>query len=244
MTALLEVVGVSKRFGGVHVIEDFTFHVAEGEALGIVGPNGAGKTTLLNLVAGDLRPDRGTISLDGADVTRQPAHARCRRGIGRTAQIPRPFEGLTVFENVLVGATFGSATRLLGTADDAAVEALETTGLIDKANVVAGTLTLLQRKRLELARALATKPSVLLLDEIAGGLTEAEVLELVATIRRPACDRRGNRLDRAHRPRAAPGGRSHDGGRRRTQAHRGRPSRGDGLRRGAGRLPRRRVRCR
>ena len=183
MSALLEVVGVSKRFGGVHVIEDFTFHVAEGEALGIVGPNGAGKTTLLNLVAGDLRPDRGTISLDGADVTRQPAHARCRRGIGRTAEIPRPFEGLTVFENVLVGATFGSATRLLGTADNAAVEALETTGLIDKANVVAGTLTLLQRKRLELARALATKPSVLLLDEIAGGLTEAEVLELVATIR-------------------------------------------------------------
>ncbi len=183
MTPLLEVVDVSKRFGGVRVIENFTFHVAEGEALGIVGPNGAGKTTLLNLVAGDLRPDKGTIHLAGADVTGLPAHTRCRRGVGRTAQIPRPFEGLTVFENVLVGSTFGSSSRLLGTADQAAVEALETSGLIDKANVVAGTLTLLQRKRLELARALATQPSVLLLDEIAGGLTEAEVLELVGTIR-------------------------------------------------------------
>jgi branched-chain amino acid transport system ATP-binding protein len=181
--ALLEVDDVSKRFGGVRVIQSFTFHVAEGEALGIVGPNGAGKTTLLNLVAGDLKPDRGTISLAGADITRLPAHARCRRGIGRTAQIPRPFEGLTVFENVLVGSTFGSSSRLLGSADDSAVSALETTGLLDRANTVAGTLTLLQRKRLELARALATQPTVLLLDEIAGGLTEAEVLELVATIR-------------------------------------------------------------
>jgi len=182
VTTLLEVVDVSKRFGGVHVIEDFTFEVAEGEALGIVGPNGAGKTTLLNLIAGDLRPDRGTIRLAGADVTRQPAHARCRRGIGRTSQIPRPFEGLTVFENVLIGSTFGAGGRVLGTADAAAVDALETTGMADKANVVAGTLTLLQRKRLELARALATQPSVLLLDEIAGGLTEAEILELVTLI--------------------------------------------------------------
>jgi branched-chain amino acid transport system ATP-binding protein len=182
VTALLEVVDVSKRFGGVHVIEDFTFEVAEGEALGIVGPNGAGKTTLLNLIAGDLRPDRGTIRLDGADVTRQPAHARCRRGIGRTSQIPRPFEGLTVFENVLIGSTFGAGGRVSGTADAAAVDALETTGMADRANAVAGTLTLLQRKRLELARALATQPNVLLLDEIAGGLTEAEILELVTLI--------------------------------------------------------------
>jgi branched-chain amino acid transport system ATP-binding protein len=182
VTTLLEVVDVSKRFGGVHVIEDFTFEVAEGEALGIVGPNGAGKTTLLNLIAGDLRPDRGTIHLDGADITRQPAHTRCRRGIGRTSQIPRPFEGLTVFENVLIGSTFGAGGRILGTADAAAVDALETTGMADRANVVAGTLTLLQRKRLELARALATQPSVLLLDEIAGGLTEAEILELVTLI--------------------------------------------------------------
>ena len=183
MTALLEVVDISKRFGGFQVIESFTFHVAEGEALGIVGPNGAGKTTLLNLVAGDLRPDRGSVRLGGVDISRQSAHARCRRGIGRTAQIPRPFEGLSVFENVLVGSTFGALGRLRGTAEDAAVDALKTTGMLDQANVIAGTLTLLDRKRLELARALATQPSVLLLDEIAGGLTEAEVLELVDTIR-------------------------------------------------------------
>jgi branched-chain amino acid transport system ATP-binding protein len=183
VTALLEVVDISKRFGGFQVIEAFTFHVAEGEALGIVGPNGAGKTTLLNLVAGDLRPDRGTVRLAGVDISRQSAHARCRRGIGRTAQIPRPFEGLSVFENVLVGSTFGTVGRLRGTTEAVAVEALRTTGMIDKANVLAATLTLLDRKRLELARALATQPSVLLLDEIAGGLTEAEVLELVDTIR-------------------------------------------------------------
>jgi len=183
VTALLEVVDISKRFGGFQVIEAFTFHVAEGEALGIVGPNGAGKTTLLNLVAGDLRPDRGSVHLAGVDISRQSAHARCRRGIGRTAQIPRPFEGLSVFENVLVGSTFGAVGRLRGTTEAVAVEALRTTGMIDKANVLAATLTLLDRKRLELARALATQPSVLLLDEIAGGLTEAEVLELVDTIR-------------------------------------------------------------
>jgi branched-chain amino acid transport system ATP-binding protein len=183
MTALLEVVDLSKRFGGFQVIDAFSFHVAEGEALGIVGPNGAGKTTLLNLVAGDLRPDRGSVHLAGVDISRQSAHARCRHGIGRTAQIPRPFEGLSVFENVLVGSTFGALGRLRGTSEDVAVEALQTTGMIGKANVIAGTLTLLDRKRLELARALATQPSVLLLDEIAGGLTEAEVLDLVDTIR-------------------------------------------------------------
>jgi branched-chain amino acid transport system ATP-binding protein len=181
--ALLEVVDLSKRFGALRVVQDFSFDVAEGEALGIVGPNGAGKTTLLNLVAGDLRPDKGSVSMDGDDLTRLPAHVRCHRGVGRTAQIPRPFEGLTVFENVLVGSTFGTTGRLQGTRDEAAVLALEQTGMLRKANVVAGTLTLLDRKRLELARALATQPKLLLLDEIAGGLTEAEVLDLVETIK-------------------------------------------------------------
>ena len=183
MTALLQVDDVSKRFGALLVVEKFTFDVAEGEALGIVGPNGAGKTTLLNLIAGDLRPDTGTILLAGHDITRLPAHARCHRGIGRTAQIPRPFEGLTVFENVLVGSTFGSKGRLSTSKEEAAVEALERAGMLDKANLVAGTLNLLDRKRLELARALATQPTLLLLDEIAGGLTEGEVLELVETIK-------------------------------------------------------------
>ncbi|MEN9506080.1 MAG: hypothetical protein RI958_2006 [Actinomycetota bacterium] len=180
---LLEVVSVSKRFGGFQVIDDFSFQVAEREALGIVGPNGAGKTTLLSLVSGDHRSDRGRVVLDGVDIAGIPAHRRCRMGIGRTAQIPRPFEGLTVFENVLVGSTFGAADRLRGTTPEAAaVASLEQAGLIDKANTVAGTLTLLDRKRLELARALSTRPKLLLLDEIAGGLTEAEVLELVDTI--------------------------------------------------------------
>jgi branched-chain amino acid transport system ATP-binding protein len=181
--ALLEVVGLWKRFGALQVVEDFSFDVAEGEALGIVGPNGAGKTTLLNLVAGDLRPDRGTVSVGGEDLTKLPAHVRCHRGVGRTAQIPRPFERLTVFANVLVGSTFGTTGRLQGTRDEAAIAALEQTGMLNKANVVAGALTLLDRKRLELARALATQPRLLLLDEIAGGLTEAEVLELVETIK-------------------------------------------------------------
>jgi branched-chain amino acid transport system ATP-binding protein len=179
---LLEVVDLSKRFGALQVVQDFSFDLAEGEALGIVGPNGAGKTTLLNLVAGDLRPDKGSVSIGGEDLTKLPAHVRCHRGVGRTAQIPRPFEGLTVFENVLVGSTFGTTGRLQGTRDEAAIAALEQTGMLNKANIVAGSLTLLDRKRLELARALATQPRLLLLDEIAGGLTEAEVLELVETI--------------------------------------------------------------
>lgn len=180
---LLEVIDVSKRFGGFQVIEDFSFQLAKGEALGIVGPNGAGKTTLLSLVSGDHIPDTGRVLLDGSDIARLPAHARTRRGVGRTAQIPRPFEGLTVFENVLVGSTFGSADRLRDTPEAAAVAALEQAGMMGKANQLAGSLTLLDRKRLELARALSTQPSLLLLDEIAGGLTEAEVLDLVDTIK-------------------------------------------------------------
>jgi branched-chain amino acid transport system ATP-binding protein len=183
MGNLLQVASLTKRFGALVVVDDFSFDVAEGEALGIVGPNGAGKTTLLNLIAGDLRPDTGSVLLSGIDISRLPAHRRCQRGIGRTAQIPRPFEGLTVFENVLVGATVGSGGRLTGSADDGAIEAIERAGMIDKINTVAGALTLLDRKRLELARALATKPTLLLLDEIAGGLTEAEVLALVETIK-------------------------------------------------------------
>ena len=183
MGALLEVVDLWKRFGALQVVQDFSFDVAEGEALGIVGPNGAGKTTLLNLVAGDLRPERGTVRLGGENLTKVSAHVRCRRGVGRTAQIPRPFERLTVFENVLIGSTFGASGRLPSTADSAAIDALEQTGMLGQANILAGSLTLLDRKRLELARALATQPRLLLLDEIAGGLTEAEVLELVETIK-------------------------------------------------------------
>jgi branched-chain amino acid transport system ATP-binding protein len=182
--ALLEVSEVSKSFGA-KVIDGVSVTVATGDALGIVGPNGAGKTTLLNLVAGDLRPDAGRILLDGRDVTATRPDARCRAGLARTAQIPRPFEGLTVFENVLAGAVYGSG-RPLAERDalPLAIAALEQTGMLRVANQRAGTLPLLDRKRLELARALATRPRLLLLDEIAGGLTEAEVHELVASIRR------------------------------------------------------------
>jgi branched-chain amino acid transport system ATP-binding protein len=157
---LLEVSDLSKRFGQLTVVEGLSFRVASGEALGIVGPNGAGKTTLLNLIAGDFMPDHGTVVLQGTDVTREAAHRRCRRGIGRTSQIPRPFEGLTVFENVLVGSTFGAggeggaASGRASSATAHAVDALERTGMLHRANVAAGSLTLLERKRLELSRAL------------------------------------------------------------------------------------------
>jgi branched-chain amino acid transport system ATP-binding protein len=182
-TTVLEVERVSKSFG-VKVIDDLSVVVGTGDALGIVGPNGAGKTTLLNLVAGDLRPDEGTISFDGHDITYQRADRRCRAGLARTAQVPRPFEEMTVFENVLAAAVFGAGFPLREKdAVPLAVAALERTHLVDRANSRAGALALLGRKRLELARALATQPKVLLLDEIAGGLTEAEVHELIDDIR-------------------------------------------------------------
>ena len=183
MSALLEVANVDKSFG-VKVVDDMSLQVDESDALGIVGPNGAGKTTLLNLIAGDLSCDRGSILLEGSDVTRTPPDRRCRQGLARTAQIPRPFEGMTVFENVLVGAVFGAGVPTSESqATPVAVEALERAGLLASANMRAGAVPLLGRKRMELARALATRPKILLLDEIAGGLTEAEVLELVETIR-------------------------------------------------------------
>jgi branched-chain amino acid transport system ATP-binding protein len=164
------------------VLDRLSLTVDEREAVGVIGPNGAGKTTALNVMAGRLRPDRGRVLFDGRDVTALPAHARCRAGIALTHQIPHPFEAMTVFENVLVGATHGGG-RPERDAYTGCMSALERTGLAPKANTRAGALTLLERKRLELARALATNPRVLLLDEIAGGLTEPEVLALVDVIR-------------------------------------------------------------
>jgi branched-chain amino acid transport system ATP-binding protein len=181
MGPVLELDAVSKSFGSLQVIADLSLRVEAGEALGVVGPNGAGKTTMLNLIAGSLRPDRGRILFDGRDVTGLSAHGHCHAGIGRTFQVPHPFAGMTVYENVLVGASYGEV-RSEG-AHDHAVSALELAGLLAKANALAGALTLLERKRLELARALATRPRVLLLDEVAGGLTELEVQELVGRIR-------------------------------------------------------------
>jgi branched-chain amino acid transport system ATP-binding protein len=177
----LEVRHVSKRYGSLCVTDDVSFAVAAGEVLGILGPNGAGKTTLFNIISGDVIPDTGSVTLGGADVTRLRPHERCRRGIGRSYQIAKPFGGLSVFENVLVAATFG-ARRSAREANAIGVEVLEVTGLLPRANQLAGTLTLLDRKRLEFARALGTQPTVLLLDEIAGGLTDHEAHELVATI--------------------------------------------------------------
>jgi branched-chain amino acid transport system ATP-binding protein len=183
-TPLAELVGVTKRFGGVTVIDDVSLTIAGDAAIGVIGPNGAGKTTMLQLIAGDLRPDRGTVRLDGREVTRLRADQRCRAGVGRTAQIPRPYGGMSVFENVLVAAVFGAPRRLTErAATPVAVGALERAGMLDRANRVAGTLALLDRKRLELARALAGQPRLLLLDEIAGGLTDAETHELVGTVR-------------------------------------------------------------
>jgi branched-chain amino acid transport system ATP-binding protein len=182
VTPLLEVSGLAKRFGRLVVAADISFAVAAGEALGVVGPNGAGKSTLLNLVNGVLRPDAGAVTFAGADVTGLGAAARCRAGIGRSFQIPRPFAGMTVFENVLVGATFGAARRQHAGYQTAGA-ALETAGLLALADRPAGSLRLLDRKRLELARVLATEPRLVLLDEIAGGLTEAELPALVETVR-------------------------------------------------------------
>jgi branched-chain amino acid transport system ATP-binding protein len=180
VAALLELEGLSKSYGALKVIDDLDVRLDEGEALGVVGPNGAGKTTMLHLAAGQLRPDAGRVRLDGRDVTGLPARARCQLGLARTYQVPQPFTGMTVYENVLVGATFGGDNE----AHPAALAALELAELTPKANRLAGSLTLLERKRLELARALATGPRVLLLDEVAGGLTEPEVHQLVATIGR------------------------------------------------------------
>jgi branched-chain amino acid transport system ATP-binding protein len=183
MAALLALDRVSKAFGSLLVIDGLSLAVENGEALGVIGPNGAGKTTALNLMIGRLRPDRGCVVFAGRDVTGLPPHARCRAGIALTHQIPHPFEALTVFENVLVGATFGRAARDRD-AMAACATALQLTGLATQVNTRAGLLTLLDRKRLELARALATRPRVLLLDEIAGGLTEGEVHEVAGLVRR------------------------------------------------------------
>jgi len=179
---LLQIDNVHQRFGALQVLNGITVAIPAGQALGVVGPNGAGKTTLLDIVAGGRRPDSGRITLDGRDVTTATPGHRTRLGLGRTYQVPRPFSSMTVFENALVGAARGSSLRGQA-AWQAAYDALARTGLAARANVPAHRLTLLERKRLELARALATQPSVLLLDEIAGGLTEPETNALVGTIR-------------------------------------------------------------
>jgi branched-chain amino acid transport system ATP-binding protein len=179
---ILELREVSKSFGALKAADAISLEVPEGEALGIIGPNGAGKSTLFSLVSGALAPSAGQVLLDGRDVTRTSAQQRCVAGVGRSHQIPAPFEKLTVFENLLVAACFGRRKREAEVVEPCD-EILQATGLLSKANRLAGSLSLLDRKRLEMARALATEPRLLLLDEIAGGLTEGECQELVAAIR-------------------------------------------------------------
>ena len=182
-THLLTLEHVSKQFGKLKVTQDISLTLHSGEALGILGPNGAGKTTLFNLISGDVLPDSGVVRFKGRDITRTLPHKRCSMGIGRSYQIALPFEGMTVFENLLVGAMFGGNRHDTSEANDRCVEILERTGLLARANQLAGSLTLLDRKRLELARALATEPELLLLDEIAGGLTEHEAHQLVDLVK-------------------------------------------------------------
>lgn len=173
--------GIGKRFGQLVVLDQVDFAVGPDEAVGIVGPNGAGKTTLLSVLAGSLPPSAGTVRFRGDDITPLSQDARCRRGVARAHQVPRPFGGMTVLENVFVGASAGAQLRG-AKAHQRCIEVLQLCGLDQLANRRAESLGLLHRKRLELARALATNPSVLLLDEIGAGLTDAEAEALVLTI--------------------------------------------------------------
>lgn len=177
---LLKLENLRKQYGALVVTNDFSLEVAQGELVGILGPNGAGKTTLFNLITGTVRPNSGRVSFDGRDVTALDAAQRCRLGIARSFQVPHPFVGMTVYENILVGATFG---RDKSRPETRALQVMEATGMAHRANQLAGSLTLLDRKRLEMARALAADPRLLLLDEIAGGLTDSECHALLQTIR-------------------------------------------------------------
>ncbi len=182
MSTILALEKISKRFGAVVVANGIDLSLAGGEALGIIGPNGAGKTTLFCMITGTVAPDSGRVLFEGRDITRDTPERRCRTGIARSFQIPQPFGGMTVFENLVVAAAFGGGKRERDVYA-ACAELLERCGLAEKANRPAASLTLLDRKRLELARALATGPRVLLLDEVAGGLVEHETAALVELIR-------------------------------------------------------------
>jgi branched-chain amino acid transport system ATP-binding protein len=180
---LLQARGLSKSFGAVRVLQEISFDVLSGEVLGILGPNGAGKTTLFNVISGDLKADGGEMTFAGQSLRHEPPYRRCRMGIGRTYQIPRPYDGMTTFENLLVAATFGGG-RSESESYGLCAQILRECELSGRANRMAGSLTLLDRKRLELARALASSPKLLLLDEIAAGLTDEEGKDLVALVRR------------------------------------------------------------
>lgn len=181
MKNILTFDSVDAGYGRIKILNDLSFEVKEGEVYGVIGPNGCGKTTMFNALIGLIIPTSGTITFDGHDVTRLKPDVRCNMGIGRTYQVPRPFEGMSVYENVLVAAVHG-AKHSERAGHDVALHALELTGLYEKREVRAGELTLLDRKRLEIARALGTQPKLLLLDEVAAGLTEAEVSDVMKMV--------------------------------------------------------------
>jgi branched-chain amino acid transport system ATP-binding protein len=183
LSDILNVRGLSKSFGAIQVASEVGFAVAEGEILGIIGPNGAGKTTLFEMLSGHIEPSAGEVYFRGEDITRLPPHDRARRGIARTYQVPRPFGQMTVFDNLRVAATF--AGGLQGAEATEWIErTLAATGLTRFSDTLAGRLPLLVRKRHELARALAMRPKLLLIDEVAAGLTESEVGEFIDLVRR------------------------------------------------------------
>ncbi|HXI45145.1 MAG TPA: ABC transporter ATP-binding protein [Candidatus Acidoferrales bacterium] len=186
--SLLELSGVTKRFGGLTAVNNVTFSVEAGEIFGLIGPNGAGKSTLLNCLAGDFRPNGGTVRFDGRDTTGYSADRMCRLGIGRTFQIPRPFPHLSVLENVLVAATFGDPTLHGEAIARRAQDMLEYVEFPRPADTIASHLNASQLKRLDLARALASHPKLVLLDELASGLTPSELASMATLLRRIRSD--------------------------------------------------------
>jgi branched-chain amino acid transport system ATP-binding protein len=180
---ILQVQEVSKRFGGLQALTDVTFDLPEGQILGLIGPNGAGKTTLFNVINGVYTPNTGRIIFRGEDVTGKPSYEVARRGLARAHQVVRPLSDLTVRENVMVGACFGREHHGLRAAAQLADAALTQVGLIDKAGLPAGSLNVAQKKRLEMARALAAKPYLILLDEVLAGLNPSEIAAMMETVR-------------------------------------------------------------
>jgi len=183
MSALLEVENLSKRFGGLRAVQELSFEVREGAILGLIGPNGAGKSTVFNLINGVFPPDEGRVRFRGADVTGLPPFRVARQGLARTNQIVQPFMTMTVLENCIVGACFGRENLPLARAREAARRAAEQVGLGDRLDALASQLTIAGKKRLELARALAAQPTLLLLDEVLAGLNPTEVERMIGTLR-------------------------------------------------------------
>jgi len=180
---ILSMDGVTKQFGGILAVNDLSFEVNAGEVIGLMGPNGAGKTTLLNVLSGEYQPEDGIIKFKGKDITGRPAHKICHLGIARTYQIPQPFVKLSVLQNVIVAARFGAGLHK-DEAEREAVKILDFVGLTDRKDTPAGDLVVLTLKRLELARVLASKPELMMIDEVAGGLTESEIPQLLELLKK------------------------------------------------------------